>query len=136
MTKTHEGSVLLGTHMPCIGQTFRMALRGAGVRNLQPATNTSQMMVAFNPAPPNVLMIYIDSAAQDDPGVLIPHFARRSATSPDRAVPAVAVSQGQGLATIEAAGNGGAHRCALFPAWGEQFLKTGACGTSVEPTAC
>jgi hypothetical protein len=91
MNKTRDVSVLIGTHVPGIGQILRMALRGAGVRNVQLATNTSQLMDAFYPAPPNVPMICIDSSAQNDPGMPMLHFARRSETGPDRAIPGVAV---------------------------------------------
>jgi DNA-binding NarL/FixJ family response regulator len=68
-------------------------------------------------------MIYIDSASEDDPGMQMLKFARRSATSPDRAIPVVVVSQGRDMATIQAVGNAGAHEYALFPASGEQLKK-------------
>lgn len=123
MNKTNEVSVLIGTHVPGIGQTLRMALRGAAVRNLQLTTNTTQLVDAFNPAPPDVLMIYINSAAHDDLGMQMLRFARRSATSPDRTIPVVVVSQGRDMATIQAVGNAGTHEYALFPASGEQLLK-------------
>lgn len=123
MNKTNDVGVVIGTPLPGIGQTLRMALRGAGVRNLQLATNTAQLVDAFNPVPPNVVMIYIDSAAHDDPGMQVLHFARRSATSPDRTIPIVVISQGRDISTIQAVANAGAHEYALFPASGEQLLK-------------
>ncbi len=123
MNKSTDVSVVISTHMPGVGQTLRMALRGAGLRNVQLAANSAQQAEAFGSTPPDVLMIYIDSAAPEDPGMRMLHFARRSATSPDRTIPVVVVSQGRDMATIQAVANAGAHEYALFPASGEQLLK-------------
>ncbi|MEQ1782837.1 MAG: hypothetical protein ABMA14_15840 [Hyphomonadaceae bacterium] len=123
MNKTTDVSVVIGTHVPGIGQTLRMALRGAGLRNVQLAINTTQISDTFGSTSPDVLMIYIDSAAQDDPGMQMLHFVRRAATSPDKTIPVVVISQGRDMATIQAVGNAGAHEYALFPASGDQLLK-------------
>ena len=123
MNKTTDVSVVIGTHVPGIGQTLRMALRGAGVRNVQLAINATQLADTFGVTAPDVLMIYIDSAAQDDPGMQMLHFMRRSATSPDKTVPVVVISQGRDMTTIQAVANAGAHEYGLFPASGEQLMK-------------
>lgn len=123
MSKTPEVSVVISTHLPGIGQTLRMALRGVGVRNVQLVNRTTQLAEAFGSTTPDVLMIYIDSAAENDPGMQLLHFARRSTSSPDRTIPVVVVSQSRDMATIQAVANAGAHEYALFPASGDQLLK-------------
>lgn len=123
MTKSADVSVVIGTHMTGIGQTLRMALRGVGLRVLHLATDPAQLTEAFGSAKPDVLMIYIHGAVQDDPGMQMLHFVRRSATSPDKTIPVVVVSQSRDMATIQAVANAGAHEYALFPASGDQLLK-------------
>ena len=123
MSKTNDVGVVIGTHLPGIGQTLRMALRGAGVRNVQLASTTSQLADTFGSNAPDVLMIYIDSGAQDDPGMQMLHFMRRSAATPSKAIPIVVISQGRDITTIQAVVNAGAHEIALFPASGDQLLK-------------
>lgn len=123
MNKSNDVSVVVVTHMPGIGQTLRMALRGAGLRNLQLATNTNQLVDMFGSNAPDVLMIYVDSAAQDDPGMQMLHFMRRAERSPNRTIPVVVISQAREMTTIQAVANAGAHEIALFPASGEQLLK-------------
>lgn len=123
MNKSNDVGVVVVTHVPGIGQTLRMALRGAGLRNLQAATNTSQLVDMFGSNAPDVVMIYIDSAAQDDPGMQMLQFVRRSERSPARTIPVVVISQAREMTTIQAVANAGAHEIALFPASGEQLLK-------------
>ncbi len=134
MIKAGDLSVVIGTHVPGIGQTLRMALRGAGVRRLNLAMTPEQIVEAFAGGAPDVLMIYFDSAADDDPGMQMMRFVRRSELCPDRTMPMVAVSQGRDLATIQAVASAGAHEYALFPASGDQLLrKTLAARTSNRP---
>lgn len=123
MNTVADLGVVIGTHMAGIGQTLRMALRGAGARKVHLAINEAQLFEAFTSAEPHVLMIYVDSGAADDPGMQMLRFARRSETSPDRRIPIVVVSQSRDLATIQAVVNAGAHEYALFPASGEQLMK-------------
>jgi len=123
MTSPADVRIVISTHVPGIGHNLRMALRGAGARNLQLVTTAAQLMETFGVTKPSVLMIDIDSASEDDPGMQMLKFARRSATSPDRAIPVVVVSQGRDMATIQAVGNAGADEYALFPASGEQLMK-------------
>ncbi len=123
MKNAADLSVVISTHVPGIGQTLRMALRGSGVRNVQIAPHSPHPADAFGSAKPDVMMIYIDSAAEDDPGMRTLHFVRRSPNSPDRTIPVVVVSQGRDMSTIQAVANAGAHEYALFPASGDQLLK-------------
>lgn len=123
MKKSNDVGVVVVTHVPGIGQTLRMALRGAGLRNLQTATNTSQLVDMFGSNAPDVVMIYVDSASPDDPGMQMLQFVRRSERSPAKAIPVVVISQAREMTTIQAVVNAGAHEIALFPASGEQLMK-------------
>lgn len=134
MIKATDVSVVIGTHVSGIGQTLRMALRGVGVRTLNLATTPEQVVEMFVSTPPDVLMIYVDSAADEDPGMQMINFLRRSEQSPNRMVPIVVVSQSRDIATIQAMVNAGAHEYALFPASGDQLLKkVHAARTSTRP---
>lgn len=123
MNKSADVSVVISTHVFGIGQTLRMALRGVGVRRMQLANNQVQLLDAFSSAAPDVLIVYVDAATPEDPGMQMMNFARRSETSPDRKIPIVVVSQGRDVATITGVANAGAHEYALFPASGDQLLK-------------
>ncbi len=123
MKRAADVSVVISSHLPGIGQTLRMAMRGVGVRNVQFTPHTTQLSDAFGSSKPDVLMIYIDTAAEDDAGMRTLHYVRRSANSPDRAIPVVVVSQLRDISTIQAVANAGAHEYALFPASGDQLLK-------------
>lgn len=123
MIKATDVSILIGTHLPGIGHTLRMALRGAGVRVFNQANTPEQLIEAWTPLAPDILLIYIDSGSEDDPGMRLIRFVRRSEQSPNREIPIVGVSQSRDIATIQAVANAGVHELALFPASGEQLLK-------------
>lgn len=123
MKNAADISVVISTHMPGIGQTLRMALRGGGMRNVHIAPQSPHPIDVFCSTKPDVMMIYVDTGAEDDPGMRTLHFVRRSPNSPDRTIPVVVVSQGRDISTIQAVANAGAHEYALFPASGEQLLK-------------
>lgn len=134
MIKATDVSVVIGAHAPGIGQTLRMALRGAGVRAVSLAATPDQLLAMFAASAPDVLLIYFDQAVDDDPGMQLMRFARRSEQCPHRQIPIVAVSQGRDLTTIQAVASAGAHEYALFPASGEQLLKkVHAARTSTRP---
>lgn len=100
-----------------------MALKGTGVRTVFLATNPGQVMEGFSVAEPHVVVLCVDTAAADDPGLQMLGFIRRSQVSPSRSIPIVVVSPRRDLVTIQAAIDGGAHEYVLFPVAGDALLK-------------
>lgn len=115
--------VLICAHLTGIGSTLRMALRGMGVRRTGLATDARQVLDGFAAVAPDVVIVYVDTASADDPGLQMLKFLRRSDQSPRRSIPVIAVSQQRDMATLRAVINGGAHEYLLFPASGEQLMK-------------
>lgn len=134
MNKPADVNVLVYAATLGIAQTLRMALRGAGVRTVHLASNINQVLEGFSLAEPHVAVIYIDGAEQADPGLSMLAFIRRHEQSPNRRIPVVVVSQRREMATIQAAGDAGAHEYVLFPVSGEVLLKkVHAARTSTRP---
>lgn len=123
MKKPTDVGVLISCHVPGISRTLRMALRGIGVRRIFIAANDQQLDEGFSTADPQVLLVYVDSAEEGDPGLAALREVRRSPDSPMPRIPVVAVSQRRDLTTINAVMNGGAHEYVLFPASGDVLLK-------------
>lgn len=121
--KATDVSVVIFSAIRGVADTLRMALKGTGVRTVFLAVNPTQVMEGFTVAEPDVMVIYVDTAAADDAGLQMLGFVRRSTASPNRMIPIVVVSQQRDLATIQAAIDGGAHEYVLFPASGEALLK-------------
>lgn len=115
--------VVICSHLPGIGTTLRMALRGMGFRRTAIAADSRNLIDGFATAEPQVALVYVQSAEDSDPGLQMLKFMRRSNDCPDRRIPVVAVSPARDIPTIKAVVNGGAHEYLLFPASGEALLK-------------
>ncbi len=132
--KASDVNVLIFSTVQGVAATLRMALKGTGVRTVFLASTPEQVAEGFTAAEPHVMVIYVDSQAADDPRLQMLAFIRRSAASPRRDIPVVVVSQQRGMATIQAAIDGGAHEYVLFPAAGDVLLKkVHAARTSTRP---
>jgi two-component system, chemotaxis family, chemotaxis protein CheY len=105
-----------------IGRTLRMALRGVNVRNITLAATQQQMLDAFSTVEPHALAIYVEGP-ENDPGLELMRFIRRSPQSPNIRIPIVAVSPRREMPTINAVINAGGHEYVLFPASGDTLLK-------------
>lgn len=132
MNNAVDVSVLISCHVSGIARTLRMALRGMGVRRVFIATNEEQLEEGFATAEPQVLLIYVEGASEDDPGLMKLREVRRSSDSPMPRIPIVAVSHRRDLPTINAAMDGGAHEYVLFPTSGDVLLKriSAACASA------
>jgi DNA-binding NtrC family response regulator len=116
-------NVIIFASVRGVAETLRMALRGTGVRTVFLASHVNQMLEGFSGADPHVAMIYVESAAADDPGMQMLTFIRRSDASPNRAIPVVVVSQQRDMTTFRGAIDAGAHEYVLFPVAGDALLK-------------
>jgi two-component system, chemotaxis family, chemotaxis protein CheY len=105
-----------------IARTLRMALRGVNVRNITLASSQQQALEAFATADPHALLIYVDGP-ENDAGLEMMRFIRRSPQSPNPRIPIVAVSPRRELTTINAVINAGGHEYVLFPASGDTLVK-------------
>ena len=123
MINPSDVGVVVGSHLPGIGGTVRMALRGVGFRRIAAVVDQRGLLDGFAAAEPRVAVIYVESGQESDPGLQMLKFLRRSETSPDRRIPVVALSPSRDIATIRAVMNGGVHEYLLFPASGEALLK-------------
>jgi DNA-binding NarL/FixJ family response regulator len=109
MTNPTDLGVLISCNVPGISRTVRMALRGMGVRRIF--------------LEPNVLLVYVESEAETDPGLMTLRHIRRSPDSLAPKIPVVAISQRRDLPTINAVMNGGAHEYVLFPVSADVLMK-------------
>lgn len=123
MNATTDVNVLIYAQVHGHAQTMRMALRGMGVRATFMATGLNQVLEGFSVAEPHVVVVYVDSGVEKDPGMQMLNFIRRSSESPNRAIPIVVVSQARDMVTIQAVGNAGAHEYVLYPVAGDALLK-------------
>lgn len=105
-----------------VGRTVRMALRGAGVRGIQLATNQQQTLDLFATIEAHALIVYVE-APEADEGLDLMRFMRRSPDSPDTRMPIVACSPRRDFATVNAVINAGGHEYVLFPVSGDALLK-------------
>jgi len=123
MKNTSDIGVLINCNVGGIARTLRMALRGMGVRRIFLALNDDQLEEGFATVDPSVMLVYVDSDADTDPGLSTLRNVRRSPDSLMPKIPVVAISQRRDLATINAVMNAGAHEYVLFPASGDVLLK-------------
>jgi len=105
-----------------VGRTLRMALRGVNVRNITLATTPQQMLDAFSTSDPHAVAVYVEGP-ENDAGLELIRFLRRSPQSPNTRIPIVAVSPRREMPTINAVINAGGHEYVLFPASGDTLLK-------------
>jgi DNA-binding NarL/FixJ family response regulator len=115
-------NVIIVTADGGIARTLRMALRGVNVRNITLAATQQQMLDAFSTAEPHALVIYVEGP-ENDPGLELMRYIRRSPQSPNTRIPIVAVSPRRELPTINAVINAGGHEYVLFPASGDTLVK-------------
>jgi DNA-binding response OmpR family regulator len=99
-----------------------MALKGMGVRGVHLAASPIQIGEGFLTAEPQCLAVYVDGPENDD-GLEMIRFVRRSPTSPNQRIPIIAVSPRRDLVTVNAVINAGGHEYVVFPASGEALLK-------------
>lgn len=105
-----------------VARTLRMALRGVNVRNINLAVDQQQMLEFFATVEPHALLVYVE-APENDEGLDLMRFVRRSPQSPNTRVPIIACSPRRDLATVHAVLNAGGHEYVLFPASGDALLK-------------
>lgn len=115
-------SVLVFSADVAIGRTLRVALKGIGVRAIHLASDEAQLLEGFATTDTQVVVVYVD-AAENDPGIEMIRFLRRSPRSRNTRVPIVAVSQSRDLGTVTRVINAGGHEYVLFPASGDALLK-------------
>lgn len=122
MSSPAELNIIIVAKDGGVGRTVRMALRGAGVRNINLVANQQQMLDAFSAAEPHALVIYVDAPEGDD-GLDLMRFVRRAPESRVSRIPIVACSPRRDLATVNAVIGAGGHEYVLFPVSGESLLK-------------
>jgi DNA-binding response OmpR family regulator len=122
MNNPADIAVLVCSTNVSIARTLRMALRGIGVRGVHLAGNMQQILDGFLSAEPHCLAVYVDGPENDE-GLEIIRFVRRSETSPNQRIPIIAVSPRRDLATVNAVINAGGHEYVVFPASGDALLK-------------
>jgi len=105
-----------------IARTLRMALRGVNVRSITLASSQQQALEAFATVDPHALVIYVDGP-ENDAGLEMMRYIRRSPQSPNPRIPVIAVSPRRELSTINAVINAGGHEYVLFPASGDTLVK-------------
>lgn len=105
-----------------IGRTVRMALRGMGLRSIQIAADLAQTRDYFATIEPHALVVYVDGPENDE-GLELMRFIRRSPDSPSPRIPIIACSPRRDLATVHAVINAGGHEYVLFPVAGDALLK-------------
>jgi two-component system, chemotaxis family, chemotaxis protein CheY len=105
-----------------VGRTVRMALRGMGLRSIQITADLPQTLDLFTSIEPHVLVVYVE-APENDSGIDLMRFIRRSPDSPSTRMPIVACSPRRDLTTVNAVINAGGHEYVLFPVSGDALLK-------------
>jgi two-component system chemotaxis response regulator CheY len=105
-----------------VARTLRMALRGVNVRNINLAVTQQQVLEFFSTVEPHALLVYVETPENDE-GLDLMRFIRRSPQSPNPRVPIIACSPRRDLATVHAVINAGGHEYVLFPASGDALLK-------------
>ena len=99
-----------------------MALRGMGIRNIQLATDEVTLFEGFAAGDPHAMVVYVD-APENDAGLDMIRFMRRSEKSPNVRFPIVAASPRRDIGTISTVINAGGNEYVLFPASGDGLLK-------------
>jgi two-component system chemotaxis response regulator CheY len=115
-------NVIIVSKEPDVARTLRMALRGVNVRNINLAVTQQQMLEFVASAEPHALLVYV-GAPENDEGLDLMRFVRRSPKSPNPHIPIIACSPRRDLATVHAVLNAGGHEYVLFPASGDTLLK-------------
>lgn len=122
MRNPADVSVLVFSADVAIGRTLRVALKGIGVRAIHLASDETQLLEGFATTDTQAVVVYVD-AAENDPGIEMIRFLRKSPRSRNTRVPIVAVSQSRDLGTVTRVINAGGHEYVLFPASGDALLK-------------
>jgi two-component system, chemotaxis family, chemotaxis protein CheY len=122
MRNPADVSVLIFSADVSIGRTLRVALKGIGVRAIHLASDEAQLQEGFATADTQAVVVYVD-AAENDSGLEMIRFLRRSPRSRNTRIPIVAVSQSRDLGTVTRVINAGGHEYVLFPASGDALLK-------------
>ncbi len=117
-----ELNVIIVSKEQGVARTLRMALRGVNVRNINLAVAQQQMLGFFGSVEPHALLVHVE-APENDEGLDLMRFVRRSPQSPNPRVPIIACSPRRDLATVRAVLNAGGHEYVLFPASGDVLLK-------------
>ena len=122
MRNPADVSVLIFSADVAIGRTLRVALKGIGVRTIHLASDETQLLEGFATTDTPAVVVYVD-AAENDPGIEMIRFLRRSPRSRNTRIPVIAVSQSRDLGTVTRVINAGGHEYVLFPASGDALLK-------------
>ncbi len=115
-------SVLIFSADAPIGRTLRVALKGIGVRTIHLAVDEAQVLDGFATTDAQAAVVYV-VGGENDAGIEMIRFLRRSPRSPNTKVPIIAVSQSRDLPTVNRVINAGGHEYVLFPASGDALLK-------------
>src|SRR5690606_33914732 len=122
MTRPEELRIVVFAGHPDPAAMLRMAVRGAGVRDVWVASSPEDTVRAFGEGKPDVFVVHI-GADENDPGLRMIRFIRRWDGSPNPRIPIVAASSRRDVGVVDAVRNAGGHELVLLPAAGDELMR-------------
>lgn len=101
---------------------LRMAVRGAGVREIATASTPEDTVKAINDIKADALLVHV-GMEDNDPGPRMVRFIRRWDGSPNPRIPLVAASSRRDVGVVQALRQAGVHELVVLPASGEELFR-------------